>query len=313
MTRLISVLLLLAALLPATAGAHSLGLSLLKLNQTGDQRYSVAWQPSPALARLQRDHSLSFPEGCRLDSPVLTCDNGLTGEIRIAELPPHAEVVLHLTTASGEQYRVMRDGRATVAEGATPALMETIGHYGVIGVEHILLGVDHLLFVVGLVLLVGFNRGLIWAITAFTVSHSITLILSMLDLVRVPIGPVEVVIALSIVLVIREAMAGRQTLSRRLPWLVAFGFGLIHGLGFASALGDIGLPASQELAALVAFNLGVEAGQLMALAVIWIAVWAFRGLKLPRAPERAARLTTCYLAGTAATYWTLERAWGVFA
>lgn len=310
MRRLLATFVFLAVVVPGTATAHSLGLSLLKLNQTGDQRYSVAWQPSPALERLQGEHALSFPEACTLDAPVLTCGNGLSGDIRVADLPPHAEVVLHLTTASGQHYQVMRDGVATVDEAAPPAVMATFGHYFIIGIEHILLGIDHLLFVSSLVLLVGFNRGLIWAVTAFTLSHSITLILSMLDLVRVPIGPVEAVIALSIVLVVREAMSPRQTLSRRLPWLVAFGFGLIHGLGFASALGEIGLPVSQEFAALAAFNLGVEAGQLAALAIIWAAVRAFQ--KVPRAPERTAWLTACYLTGTAATYWTLERSWGLF-
>lgn len=310
MRPLLITLMLLVVVLPGTAAAHSLGLSLLKLTQTGDQRFAVAWQPSPALERLQGDHPLSFPETCTFDSPVLICSNGLSGDVRVANLPPHAEVVLHMTTRSGQHYQVMRDGLATVDEAAPPAVLETFGHYFIIGIEHILLGIDHLLFVSGLVLLVGFNRGLIWAVTAFTLSHSITLILSMLDLVRVPIGPVEAVIALSIVLVIREAMSNRQTLSRRLPWLVAFGFGLIHGLGFASALGEIGLPANQEFAALAAFNLGVEAGQLAALAVIWAGVRVFTSI--PRAPERTAWLTTCYLIGTAATYWTLERTWGLF-
>ena len=310
MRPLLVTLMLLMVVLPGAAAAHSLGLSLLKLNQTGDQRYSVAWQPSPALGRLQADHPLSFPDACTFEAPVLTCNSGLRGDIRVANLPPHAEVVLHLTTRSGQHYQVLRDGLATVDEAAPPAVMATFGHYFIIGIEHILLGIDHLLFVSGLVLLVGFNRGLIWAVTAFTLSHSITLILSMLDVLRVPIGPVEAVIALSIVLVVREAMSPRQTLSRRLPWLVAFGFGLIHGLGFASALGEIGLPVTQEFAALASFNLGVEAGQLAVLAIIWAGVRAYQAV--PRAPERTAWLAACYLIGTAATYWTLERTWGLF-
>lgn len=313
MYRLITLTLLLLAALPDNAEAHSLGLSQLRLNQTDETRYTVVWQPSPALAQRQLDHTLRFPEDCRFEAPLLHCPDGLVGQVSVAKLPPHAEVVLHLTTRSGQfHYQVMPDGQTELALAAdSSGALSTFRGYLVIGAEHILQGIDHLLFVTGLVLLVGFNRGLIRAITAFTLSHSLTLVLSMLDLIRVPVGPVEVVIALSIVLVVREAMARRETLTRRWPWLIAFGFGLVHGLGFASALGDIGLPERQELTALLAFNLGVEGGQLAALAVIWAAVKGYQCI--PTAPRRPAWLSACYLAGTAASFWTLERTWSLFA
>lgn len=313
MTRLIAIALLVLCTMPTTNLAHSLGLSLLRLDQTEQLRYTVTWQPSPALTQLGQEHSLSFPDGCHFGDAVLSCSQGINGIIAVDNLPPHADVVMHLTVLSGqEQYRLMQDGHVNIdLTNAQTTPTETFTDYFVIGVEHILLGIDHLLFVVGLVLLVGFTRGLIWAVTAFTLSHSLTLVLSMLDLIGVPIGPVEVVIALSIVLVIREAMSRRETLTRRWPWLVAFGFGLIHGLGFASALGSIGLPSQQEFTALLAFNLGVEGGQLAALGLFWMAARGFR--LVPNAPERAAWLSACYLAGTAATFWTLERAWSLFA
>ena len=135
-----------------------------------------------------------------------------------------------------------------------------------LGVEHILSGIDHLLFVVALLFLVGFNRQLVWTITAFTLAHSLTLASAALGWLTLRSPPVEATIALSIVLVAGEALHKRETLARRLPALVAFLFGLVHGLGFAGALSEIGLPQNHLATALLTFNLGVELGQLVAVA-----------------------------------------------
>ena len=180
--------------------------------------------------------------------------------------------------------------------------------YLISGAEHILFGFDHLLFVFGLLLLLRGIWPLVKTITAFTVAHSITLGLAVLGVVNVPSAPVEIIIALSIVLLAREIVMGQrgdQSLVHRIPWLIAFIFGLFHGLGFAGALGELGLRASDIPLALLFFNLGVELGQLGFIALMLI-VNAALGKQLerwlPRLPTALA-----YGLGGISTYWFLER------
>jgi len=152
---------------------------------------------------------------------------------------------------------------------------EIASAYTVLGVEHILSGYDHLMFVFALLFLVGFNQRLVWTITAFTAAHSVTLALAALGWLVLRSPPVEATIALSIVLVAGEALHTKATLARRWPALVAFLFGLVHGLGFAGALKDIGLPQYHLPVALLTFNVGVELGQLL---VVGLAYAAWRAL-----------------------------------
>lgn len=183
-----------------------------------------------------------------------------------------------------------------------------------LGMEHILLGVDHLLFVLGLLLLVRKVGSLVKTITAFTVAHSITLGAAVLGLVSVDLEPVEAAIALSIVLLAREIVVGRQGtvhLVHHWPWLVAFGFGLLHGLGFAGALGRIGLRSEDIPAALLFFNLGVEAGQLAFVAAVLAAHRMIRRWRHRASPWLEPALG--YSLGTLATLWFFERlptVWG---
>lgn len=172
-----------------------------------------------------------------------------------------------------------------------------------LGVEHILSGYDHLLFVVGLLFLVGFRRRLILTVTAFTAAHSLTLASSALGLLVLRPPPVEATIALSIMLVAGEALRKRETLARRWPAMVAILFGLVHGLGFAGALKEMGLPDNHLWVALLTFNIGVEVGQLMALGVAWL-VYRF-AKQLPALPQL--RIATLYAIGTMAAYWSLAR------
>jgi len=173
----------------------------------------------------------------------------------------------------------------------------------VLGIEHILTGIDHLLFVIGLLLLVGFTRRLVLTITAFTLAHSLTLASSALGWLTLRPPPVEATIALSIVLVAAEALHRRETLARRWPALVAFLFGLVHGLGFAGALKEIGLPESHLLVALLTFNVGVEIGQLMTVGAALL-LWrvAARWPRLARA-----RTALLYAIGGVAAYWSWLR------
>ncbi|RTZ48017.1 HupE/UreJ family protein [Candidimonas sp. SYP-B2681] len=177
-----------------------------------------------------------------------------------------------------------------------------------LGVEHILLGVDHLLFVLALVLIAIDWKRLLGTITAFTLSHSCTLAAATLGWVRVPVPPVEAVIALSIVFVAAEIIRGRngrEGLYARAPWIVAFIFGLLHGFGFAGALSQVGLPTGNIPMALLFFNIGVEVGQLLFIAVVLGVIWLIRRVRF-RFP-RWSGLIPPYAIGGVAMFWVFQR------
>ena len=192
-----------------------------------------------------------------------------------------------------------------------PGRWQVAETYLLLGIEHMLLGIDHLLFVLALAILVSGARRLFWTITAFTAAHSVTLAAATLGLVHVPSPPVEASIALSIVFVASEILhrrAGRPGLTYRHPWIVAFLFGLLHGLGFAGALSEVGLPANAVPLALLFFNVGVEIGQLLFIAVVLVVIACLRHLRLP---QRAwAVQLPVYAIGTVAAYWTIDRVSG---
>jgi hydrogenase/urease accessory protein HupE len=180
--------------------------------------------------------------------------------------------------------------------------------YLVLGIEHILTGADHLLFVLALVILVGPTRRLLWTITAFTVAHSITLAAATLGFVHVPPPPVEASIALSILFLAVEiihARTGRPGLTQRAPWMIAFAFGLLHGLGFAGALSEIGMPVNAIPLALFFFNVGVEIGQLLFIAAVLVLMKALVQLPLPRGEWRWK--LPVYAIGSVAAFWTVLR------
>jgi hydrogenase/urease accessory protein HupE len=197
-----------------------------------------------------------------------------------------------------------------------------VATYSKLGVEHILLGIDHLLFVLALLLLVNGVGRLVATVTAFTVAHSITLAAATLGLVHVPQAPVEAVIALSVMFVAAEILRttqGRTSLTARAPWLVAFVFGLLHGLGFAGALREVGLPQTEIPIALLFFNVGVEVGQLAFIAAVVAGLTVIARLARPRpgagglvSTERLVRTPLAYLIGCTAAYWTIDRTIGFF-
>jgi hypothetical protein len=180
--------------------------------------------------------------------------------------------------------------------------------YAKLGVEHILLGIDHLLFVLALLLITGSGWKLVKTVTAFTVAHSITLALAALGFVHVAQAPVEAVIALSIVFVATEilhAQQGREGITARMPWLVAFTFGLLHGFGFAGALSEIGLPQGQIPLALLFFNVGVELGQLVFVVAALSLIVLIRRMRFDF-PGWAARVPP-YAIGSLAMFWVIQR------
>ncbi len=199
--------------------------------------------------------------------------------------------------------------------------MEIVRTYLALGVEHILTGVDHLLFVLGLLLLVRGFAKLVKTVSAFTVAHSVTLALATLGFVHVPSPPVEAVIALSIVFVAKEILRSRgrssstqPSLTERQPWLVAFSFGLLHGLGFAGGLSEVGLPEGHIPLALLLFSIGVEVGHFSFIAVVFafmaLGRWMVRRIRLsPLRPQLFGwlRLLPPYAIGGTAMFWLIER------
>ena len=236
---------------------------------------------------------------------------GLTGaEITVDGLAGTLTDVLvriQRTDGTSQVLRLKPESPSFVVE-AVPGSLQVAATYLSLGIEHILLGLDHLLFVLALLILVDNWRRLVWTITAFTIAHSITLAAATLGWVAVPPPPVEAVIALSIVFVAGEIVRSRQgrpSLSQRLPWLVAFTFGLLHGFGFAGALSEIGLPQQQIPLALFTFNVGVEIGQLLFVGAVLLLARLPRLLHLP-VPAWWAR-AVAYGIGSVAVFWVIER------
>jgi hydrogenase/urease accessory protein HupE len=299
--------------------AHEFRMAALSLLEVSPGRFMVRWTrpslgPDQALEVVPR-----FPAACRSGREHVDCGRaGLVGEVSFPELRGTIyRVAVRIEWLGGARMDAIADGSDPVVRvrgtprGASPAeLWPIVKDYTRLGVEHVLGGLDHLLFVLGLVLLVGYRRLLIWTITAFTLAHSLTLALSVFGSLSLPPAPVEAAIALSILLLARECAVPGVTLTRRYPWLVAFGFGLFHGFGFAGALTGIGLPPQQAPLSLIGFNLGVELGQLLAIGSAWlISRLAMRRLASAEHWTRAMQ----YGLGTAAACWTIERVLALFA
>jgi hydrogenase/urease accessory protein HupE len=242
---------------------------------------------------------------------TVNCAGGLSGgTIHIAGLSATAtDVLVRLERTDGatQVTRLMPSAPSFVVEVA-PQPLEVARTYLVLGVQHILGGVDHLLFVLGLLLLVGDRWMLVKTITAFTVAHSITLALATLGYVHVPAAPLNAAIALSILFVgveVVRSWRGETSLALRHPWLVAFLFGLLHGIGFASGLVSLGLPQGDIPLALLTFNIGVEIGQLLFVAGILLLERAFRLMEI-RWPWPL-QYAPAYVLGTSGAFWTIDR------
>jgi HupE/UreJ protein len=228
---------------------------------------------------------------------------------------PVVSSLVRVIRPSGE-VQVIRNGPDTIlieipsAEDAGSVASE----YLKLGIEHILTGYDHLLFVACLLLLAGTTKRVLLIVTGFTLAHSVTLALAALDIVRVPIAPLEAVIALSIVFVAAElARPARDTLTWKYPILISSGFGLLHGFGFAAVLGEIGLPQTEVPLALLFFNLGVEVGQIAFILCLVAATFVLlRGVALVKADAKTWTLVdvtqpAAYVVGGLAAFWTIER------
>ncbi len=276
----------------SSAEAHEIRPAYLELKETAPGQFSVLWR-TPVMAGMRLPVVLKLPDEVRsLKDPVVqeltdslverrwvaAGPNGLAG--RRIEFPglqlTITDVLVRFEMLDGTKgATLVRPAQPWMEMAATQTRWSVAGSYGRLGIEHIGGGVDHLLFVLALLLLVPGWRRVAATITAFTVAHSITLAAATLGFVHVPQRPVEAAIALSIVFVAGEIVHGRRGkpgLAARRPWLIAFAFGLLHGFGFASALNQVGLPQNALPVALLFFNLGVEAGQLLFIAAVLVVV-----------------------------------------
>lgn len=305
--------------------AHQMRLAYLQLSEAGPDTYDIYWKRSTGGDVSLRGLSVQLPASCNnsaepsfeiaADSVIeqwqIYCPKGLAdGVVRVEGLAEtSADVLVRMDSPNGASQVVRLSSEQpgfTVA--ASGGAFQVAGSYLVLGVEHILLGLDHLLFVLALLLLVRGTGVLIATVTAFTIAHSITLALATFGVVSVPIAPMEAVVALSIVFLASEIVhqhRGKSSLTARLPWLVAFAFGLLHGLGFASALSDVGLPQAHIPLALLFFNLGVEVGQLLFIAVAFATFLALRRLR--SAWPSWAVLAPPYAIGSVAMFWVFQR------
>jgi hydrogenase/urease accessory protein HupE len=315
------------AVAAGAASAHEVRPAYLELRQTGPQIYDVLWKV-PARGEDQRFGLYArLPEGCADATPrrgsmagraflerwTVACAGGLAGgTVRIDGLSSTLTDVLarvERTDGTTQVARLMPASPSFVVEAA-PSSAQAAVTYLRLGIEHILLGFDHLLFVFALVLIVSGGRTLVMTITAFTVAHSVTLTLATLGVVHAPGPPVEATIALSILLLACEIVRlqrGQPGLTASRPWLVAFSFGLLHGCGFAGALTEIGLPRGDVPLALLAFNVGVELGQLAFIAVVLGVLTLVTRVELPPVVGRRAVTTAAYAIGTSAAFWFFER------
>jgi len=312
-------------LFTVSALAHEVRPAYLELRETTADTYDILWKVPGLGDNLRLGLYVELPAGSvNVTEPRAAMVNGAFaqrwtvkragglagGTIHIAGLESTTtDVLVRLERLDGttQVARLMPATPSFVVE-AEPRALEVASTYTVLGIEHILSGIDHLLFVLALLIITGGGWKLVKTVTAFTLSHSMTLSLATLGYVHIPQRPVEAVIALSIVFVASEivhAQAGRPGLTQRAPWVVSFIFGLAHGLGFASGLSDAGLPVAHIPTALLFFSLGVESGHLLFIgAVLSLVALALR-IRIPI--PRWAYLVPPYAIGTMAMFWVIQR------
>ena len=320
---------LLAGLMAATplARAHEIRPAYLQIDEIGPGRYKLLWRTPvlsgmrlPVLLRLpDESHDVTSRAEQDLSDSVVerrvfdAGPGGFAGK-RIEFIGLQAtitDVLVRVQMLDGmHATTLVRPSRPWIDIAASMGPWAVSGAYLSHGIEHILFGFDHLLFVLGLILIVRSTRMLLLTVTGFTVAHSITLSLATLGVVNVPAPPVEACIALSILLLASEIVRlqrGEKSLTASWPWAVAFVFGLLHGLGFASALINIGLPQGDIPLALFAFNAGVEVGQLAFIAAVLGVMQLAKLFHVPATFEGRLWTVTAYGVGTVAAFWFVER------
>jgi len=303
--------------------AHEIRPAFLQIIQTSETTYEVFWKvpsmgdavpkiypvfpPFFTVEELKRPNQIP---GSVIYSYTISSKETLAGKILTIDglNKTLIDALVTVTYLNGEKVTLMLqpDKYSTIIPGET-STYDVIKTYSILGVEHILLGIDHLLFVLALILITKGKWKIIKTITAFTIAHSITLSLAVFGYVNFPTPPVEAVIALSIVFLAVEIIKnlnGKHTLTSKKPWLVAFTFGLLHGFGFAGALANIGLPQLDIPFALAFFNVGVELGQ---IAFVVVVLALIKLLSLKKQWSMYLKQIPAYAIGSLATFWMIER------
>lgn len=319
---------LLACVLPSLATAHPLAPALLQLEDRGEGLVDVLWKRS-SLSVPGSNIEPVLPPACPATTPAtfeeqgvavlvrwtIDCGTkGLVGQpLRVDGLgPAKIDTLVRIALEDGRSIqRVLRRGEPEMIVPEKVGRFEVFADYLTIGFEHILSGADHLLFVFGLFLLCSAIGPLVKTITSFTVGHSVTLSLAALGYTNLPSGPIEVLIAASVLALAVELARDteKETLMRRYPWPMALLFGLLHGMGFAGALREVGLPQGEIPMALFSFNVGIELGQLVFVLALGIGAAILHRISLPiPLPQRAA----VYIMGSLAAFWTIERTVSIF-
>lgn len=309
--------------IPKNSWAHEIRPAYLQIVQIDGNTYHVYWKVPRMGDKVPKIHPI-FPEGFVVEnlgsskqvsasavySYKISSENPLQGQIiKIDGLNKTLiDALVTVEYLNGEKvtFMLQADNDSKVIPGKSSTL-DVIKTYTVLGFEHILLGIDHLLFVLALILITKGKWKIIKTITAFTLAHSITLSLAALGYVNFPSAPVEAVIALSIVFLAVELLnviKGRQTLTSKKPWLIAFTFGLLHGFGFAGALTAIGLPQQDIPYALGFFNVGVELGQ---LAFVFVVLIILKVLSYKKDWSKTLKKIPAYAIGSLASFWMIER------
>jgi hydrogenase/urease accessory protein HupE len=314
--------LLVGLTVPGPVASHEIRPAYLQIDESAPGRYQLLWRTPvlsgmrlPVVLRLPDEiHDVIAPVGQELSDSLIerrvVGDGRLSGR-RIEFVGLQAtitDVLVRVQMLDGtHSTTLVRPSQPWVDIATSQGPLSVAGAYLLHGIEHILFGVDHLLFVLGLILIVRSTRMLLLTVTGFTVAHSITLSLATLGVVHVPAPPVEACIALSILLLASEILRlqkGEHSLTAAWPWAVAFSFGLVHGLGFASALIDIGLPQGDIPLALLTFNVGVAVGQLAFIALV---LGVIELARMPAIVESRLRTVTAYGVGAVAAFWFIQR------
>ena len=321
MRRLLWILVPSILCVPLALTAHEARPGFLELREVAPDRFDLLWK-QPALGEMRLRINPAFPPSCTLEGmgdqefipgallwrTTLVCEGGLSGKsITVVGLEATlTDVLVRVHHANGvTETHLLKPTSPSVViggEGQGPSAYVTLG------IEHIVLGVDHLLFILGLLLIVEDRWMLLKTITSFTLAHSITLAIATLGYASASVVPLNAAIALSILFLgpeIVRSWRGETSFTIRHPWVVAFAFGLLHGFGFASGLTAMGLPRTEVPLALLLFNVGVELGQLMFVLLVLLMERSFRTLEI-RWP-RWAEMMPGYAVGTLGAFWAIQR------
>ena len=296
--------------------SHEFNPAHLVVDELADNKYQVSWMYP--IKNIGARTEVFFPDNCKRESQLpsqkgkylverisLDCESSLKGQIiSVNNLSVLTDALITITHFNGEVFEGLMNLKRSSIEIPFQKQVYPMGYF-TLGIDHLMSGNDHILFILGLLFLISGFFNAVKTITAFTLAHSITLGLSVFELVSLPQATVEAIIALTIIYLGLEVSESKKYKST--PWLVAFGFGLLHGLGFANALTGIGIGNEQLLLSLLFFNLGIEAGQLLLVPIFGSVIWLSQKLNFYK---QSATFTSLILGGMG-FFWLIDRVSGI--